>query len=447
MVKGSESGFITGVKHDSRDCGEGDMFVAIAGVNRDGHEYIPDVVAKGCMTFLVAHTDRWFEQVKKEDITVILAEDTVCAMGELAGWYLSTLDVRRVAVTGSVGKTSVRDMIYYVLSEKYTCGRNLKNFNNDIGLPISIFRFDDSTEAVVLEMGMDDFGEIRKLSRLVMPEVGVITNIGMAHMEKLGSRQGIFEAKMEITENILPREEGGTLVYARDDEFLGSEKTKGDYDEISVGKDGRSDYIISDVDDFGLEGIEFTLEYREEIRRIRIPVAGTHNAINAGLAIAVGNALGVDIDTAAGGLAKADLTGGRLHKVQGKTLTVIDDTYNANPDSMISALKVLEKSVCKGRKVAVLGDMFELGEDSDKLHYSVGLFARGCGIDKLVAIGKSAAEIARGAQGGRLEVHYFPTKEEYYEVMDQITGEGDVVLVKASRGMKMEDIVEREAEL
>lgn len=153
LVKGSESGFITGVKHDSRDCGEGDMFVAIAGVNRDGHEYIPDVVAKGCMTFLVAHTDRWFEQVKKEDITVILAEDTVCAMGELAGWYLSTLDVRRVAVTGSVGKTSVRDMIYYVLSEKYTCGRNLKNFNNDIGLPISIFRFDDSTEAVVLEMG------------------------------------------------------------------------------------------------------------------------------------------------------------------------------------------------------------------------------------------------------------------------------------------------------
>lgn len=447
LIKGSADNFITGVKHDSRECAEGDMFVAIAGENQDGHKYIPDVISKGCRTFLVSHTDGWYEKVEHEDVNVILVDDTVYAMGEIAKWYLGTLKARRVAVTGSVGKTSVRDMIYYVLSEKYNCGRNLKNYNNNVGLPISIFRFDDTTEAVVLEMGMDNFGEIRRLSSLVRPEVGVITTIGVAHIEKLGSRQGIFEAKMEITENILPKSEGGTLVYARDEEFLNGVKTKGDYNEISVGTDGHSQYIISNVDDFGLEGIEFTLEHQEEIRRIKLPVAGRHNAMNAGIAIAVGGALGVGIDEAMRGLAKADLTGRRLNKVQGKKLTVIDDTYNANPDSMKSALKVLEMSACKGNRVAILGDMFELGEESARLHHSVGLFARGCNIDKLVAVGDEAAEIARGAEGGNVEVHYFKTKEDFYPHMSEITGEGDIVLVKGSRGMKMEDIVEREAEL
>ncbi|MBR0128055.1 MAG: UDP-N-acetylmuramoyl-tripeptide--D-alanyl-D-alanine ligase [Firmicutes bacterium] len=450
LVSGSAEDFVTGVWHDSRECGEGDMFVAIIGENQDGHKYIPDVCGKGCRTVLASHTDGWPEKLDddaKAGLNVILVDDTVEAMDELACWYLDTLNVKKVAVTGSVGKTSVRDMIYYVLSEKYNCGRNLKNYNNNIGLPISIFQFDDATEAVVLEMGMDSFGEIRFLSGIVKPQIGVITTIGVAHMEKLGSRDGIFQAKMEITENIASKEEGGALVYGRDDEFLNGERTKGDYTEIAVGTDGRSNYIISNVDDFGLEGIEFTLEYREETHRIKLPLPGTHNAVNAGLAIAVGRLLGVDWDEAVRGLAKTELTGSRLRKVKGKRMTVIDDTYNANPDSMKSALKVLAQSPCKGHRIAVLGDMFELGDDSDKLHYSVGIFARGCGIDKLVAIGDRAAEIARGAEGGDLEVRYFPTKEDFYEEMQQITGEGDIVLVKASRGMKMEDIVARVAEL
>lgn len=451
LLAGSEDACITGVRHDSRECGEGDMYVAIIGENQDGHKFIPGAIGQNCWTVLVSHTDGWLEQIddlaKASAVNIIKVNDTVQAMGAFARWYLSTLPARKVAVTGSVGKTSVRDMIYYVLNEKYNCGRNLKNFNNEVGLPISIFQFDDSTEAVVLEMGMNHFGEIRYLSGLVRPEIGVITNIGVAHMENLGSRDGIFQAKMELAENILPAAEGGVLVYARDDEFLNGERTKGDYAEVSVGADGRSNYIISDVDDYGLEGIEFTLEYRQETNRIKLSVPGTHNAVNAGLAIAVGNLLGVDLESAARGLAKADLTGHRLRKVKGKTRTIIDDTYNANPDSMNSALKVLEKSRCKGRRVAVLGDMYELGENSGKLHHSVGIFARGCGIDRLVAIGELAKEIARGAEGGDLEVYYFETKEDFYKEMEEITGEGDIVLVKASRGMKMEDVVERVAEL
>ena len=205
LVSGSAEDFVTGVWHDSRECGEGDMFVAIIGENQDGHKYIPDVCGKGCRTVLASHTDGWPEKLDddaKAGLNVILVDDTVEAMDELACWYLDTLNVKKVAVTGSVGKTSVRDMIYYVLSEKYNCGRNLKNYNNNIGLPISIFQFDDATEAVVLEMGMDSFGEIRFLSGIVKPQIGVITTIGVAHMEKLGSRDGIFQAKMEITENI-----------------------------------------------------------------------------------------------------------------------------------------------------------------------------------------------------------------------------------------------------
>ncbi|MBR3786808.1 MAG: hypothetical protein IKJ85_00280, partial [Firmicutes bacterium] len=161
LIRGQNENFITGVKHDSRECGEGDMFVAIKGENQDGHKYIPQVMGKGCRTVLVSHTDGWYDEVSdimsKEEINIIKVENTVYALGQLASYYLATLGVLKIAVTGSVGKTSVRDMIYYALSEKYVCGRNLKNYNNFIGLPISIFQFDDETEAVVLEMGMDKF--------------------------------------------------------------------------------------------------------------------------------------------------------------------------------------------------------------------------------------------------------------------------------------------------
>ena len=292
LISGQNENFITGVKHDSRECGEGDMFVAIKGENQDGHKYIPQVMGKGCRTVLVSHTDGWYDEVSdiisEEAINIIKVEDTVYALGQLASYYLSTLDVLKVAVTGSVGKTSVRDMIYYALSEKYVCGRNLKNYNNFIGLPISIFQFDDETEAVVLEMGMDKFGEIDRLAGIVKPHIAVITNIGMSHIENLGSRDGIFKAKMEVADHITGYKDSdqGMLIFPCDDEFLTRERTAGDYRQIIIGEDGRSEYIISDVDDFGLEGIQFTLEYREESHKLKLDIPGRHNAVNAALATA-----------------------------------------------------------------------------------------------------------------------------------------------------------------
>lgn len=444
LIKGNKEEFITGVKHDSRECGEGDMFVAIVGDNQDGHKYIPQVVEKGCRTVMVSHTDGWLEAVADEELNIIKVEDTVYSMGELAKYYLSTLDVLKIAVTGSVGKTSVRDMIYYVLSEKYVCGKNLKNYNNFIGLPISIFRFDETTEAVVLEMGMDKFGEIDRLAEIVKPHIAVITNIGVSHIENLGSRDGIFKAKMEITNHITSGGDGreGTLVFPCDDEYLTKETTEGNYRQISIGEDGRSEYIISDVDDFGLEGIKFNLEHREESSRISLGVPGRHNAVNAAVAIAVGMTAGVSIEEAQQGLLKTELTGSRLKSIDTGRLKVIDDTYNANPDSMKSAIRVLELSECKGRKIAILGDMYELGAESARLHHSVGLFARNLAVDTIVAIGEDAANIAEGASGGNAKVAYYKDKESFCKELSSYVGPGDLILVKGSRGMKMEQIVE-----
>ena len=438
LVFGDEDNFISGIKHDSREVKPGDMFVAIAGNNQDGHKYIPQVAAAGASAVLVSHTDGWPEQLPEgTELNIILVGDTIQAMGDLARWYISDLGIKRIAVTGSVGKTSTRDMIYFVLSEKYNCGRNLKNYNNNVGLPISIFQFDENTQAAVLEMGMDAFGEIEYLSGIVKPDIGVITNIGVAHMEKLGSRQGIFKAKMEITENISPAEEGGILVFAQDDEFLTKKRTAGDYGQVSVGYENDADYTISDVDDFGVEGIEFTVDYCGEKTRVRLPLPGVHNAINGALAIAVGGLLGVDVETAARGLAGASLTGSRLKKIEGRSVTIIDDTYNANPDSMKSAIDVLAGSRAE-RKVAILGDMFELGDNTENQHREVGEHAKAAGLDMVIAIGNLAANIAEGAQGV-----YFEKKEDFLAEIDKYINSRDMILVKASRGMKMEEIVER----
>ncbi|MBQ9015298.1 MAG: UDP-N-acetylmuramoyl-tripeptide--D-alanyl-D-alanine ligase [Firmicutes bacterium] len=430
---------IRGVRHDSRQCGTGDMFVCIKGPNRDGHSFIPQVIEQGCRNLLISDADALTDDMQ---VNAILVEDTVAAMGQLAKYYLDLLDPIRIAVTGSVGKTSTRDMIYYVLSEHFNCGRNLKNYNNDIGLPISIFELDEGCEAVVLEMGMNHFGEIDHLAQIVQPDIGVITNIGVSHMENLGSREGIFRAKMEVTKHLRAGARGGTMVFVYDDEFLNRDNTSGDYESIFVGTDGRSDYILSQIEDRGVDGVSFRLEHNEDSRILQIPVPGRHNAFNGAVAAAVGMQLGMTEDEIARGLSKVRLTGSRLRVLRGNGITVVDDTYNASPDSMKGALKVLQQSSCSGRRTAILGEMYELGDTSDKLHYGVGVFARSCGIDQLIAVGPMAKFIAEGCDGGETKTAYFPTKEAFLKKKNEYVSPGDLILVKASRGMKMEAIVE-----
>ena len=440
LIRSCSEQTVSGVRHDSRECGTGDLFVCIKGPNRDGHSFIPQVIGQGCRSLLISDPAFLTDDM---DVNAVLVSDTVYAMGELAKHYLNQLDLIRIAVTGSVGKTSTRDMIYYVLNEKYRCGRNLKNFNNDVGLPISIFNLDETCEAVVLEMGMSDFGEIDRLAEIVRPQIGVITNIGVAHMENLGSREGIFRAKMELTKHLLSEESGGTMVFVYDDEFLNRENTAGDYDRVFVGTDGRSDFILSQIEDHGVGGVSFRLEHNTISRLVQIPVPGRHNAFNGAVAAAIGEKLGLSPEQIMEGLSKVSLTGSRLRVLRNDGLTVIDDTYNASPDSMRGALKVLQRSSCSGRKTAILGEMYELGESSEQLHFGVGVFARSCGIDQLIAIGPLARNIADGCSGGMTETAWFDTKESFLKVWKEFVSPGDLILVKASRGMKMEEIVKQ----
>lgn len=444
LLKGNPEDFVTGVKHDSRECEAGDMFVAIIGENSDGHSYIPQVADRGCRTVMVSHTEGWPEKTESE-LNVILVEDTEHALGDTAAFYLSRLDVKKVAVTGSVGKTSTRDFIYYVLSEKYNCVRNYKNYNNLIGLPLSVFQMDDTTEAAVLEMGMDRFGEIRRLCEIVRPETGVVTNIGVSHIERLGSREGIFRAKMEITEQLPAQEEGGTLIYAQDAEFLNRSRIEGAFGQISVGTDSDCDYVVSQVDDYGIEGIEFNLAHGGESLRVHIPLPGRHNALNGALALAVGELMGIPLEQGCEGLGKASLTGRRLRRVEGRSITVIDDTYNASPDSVRSAIDVLAGTDRDGRKVAILGDMFELGDSEETGHRAVGAHAAKAGIDLLCTVGKASRAMADEAEKMKPEtmtVKHFDSVQELKDELRALIGEGDLVLVKASRGMRLEDIVE-----
>lgn len=437
LIAGDENAVIYDIKQDSRVCDKGDMFVAFIGEVHDAHKFVKDVLDGECDTVFISDLSCLPEDLTGKNI--IQVSDTTYQLGELARWYLDSLNVKKIAVTGSVGKTSTRDIIYYALSKKYKTGKNYKNYNNAWGLPLSIFRFDEDTEVVVLEIGMNHFGEIDRLADIIRPEIGVLTNIGVSHIENLGSREGIFKAKMEMTKHIVS---GGTLVYVCDDEFLTRERTQGDYKQIEVGMSSDSDYFISSVDDFGLEGIQFTVVNNGASCEMKLPLAGVHNALNGSIAIAVGKLLGVTIDQIQTGFNEAELTGSRLKVIKTDLCNIIDDTYNAATASMKSALTVLSNSRCDGRKIAILGDMYEMGDESASQHRDVGAFAKELDIDLVIALGNIAKSIAEAAEGGKAKVMWLETKEELYPRLNDIVGQGNTILVKASRGMKLEDVVD-----
>lgn len=435
LISGDENEFVNKICTDSRKAEYGDLFFALIGDNHDAHKYLPQASEAGCTCAVVSDSE-----TVPEGMTAVLVDDTTKALQNLASWYLKQLDIKKIAVTGSTGKTSTRDLTWYVCSEKYKAQKNVGNLNNHLGVPMTILSFDEDTEVGILEMGMDKFGEIELLADIVRPDIGLITNIGMSHIENLGSRDGIFRAKMELTTYF---NESNVLIAARDDEYLNEERIDGSYELVTAGSDGRSDYIISHIDDFGAEGIQFTLEHNGKMQRFRLPVPGRHNAFNGALAVAAGAQLGITMEEAAKGLAKAQLTDKRL-TIRGKNgIKVIDDTYNASPDSMKAAIDVLMKT--RGiRSVAILGDMFELGETSKLQHELVGRYAARQNVELLIAIGEDSAEMAKGAkEEGISDVMYFKDKDSFFAEMDNIIGKGDVILIKGSRGMAMDKIVNK----
>lgn len=433
LLKGDENEYISGACIDSRILEKGDLFAAIRGENTDGHRFLEQVSEKGASAVLIS--DRSYAD--DAGCAVILCDDTTKALQDIARYYRNMLDMKIIGVTGSVGKTSTADLVKAVCSVKYKTAKTKGNFNNHLGLPITLLSFDPDTEVGVLEMGMDKPGEIDFLAQLARPDIGVITNVGIAHIETLGSRENIFKAKMEITDYFT---EESVLVVNGDDEYL-SQIGDTPYRLDKVGSDGRSGYFVYDIEDKGEDGVAFTYEYDEKTVHVNIPVYGRHNAMNAALAMTAGLELGIDPADAAEGLMNTVLTDKRL-SVKGKNgIKVIDDSYNASPESMKAAIDVL-MSVKGIRRIAVLGDMFELGKLTRESHIEVGRYAAGQDIDILIAIGKEAAGIAEGAQG-LPDIRYFEKKEDFYPVMEKLIGPGDVVLVKGSNGMHMDKIVRK----
>lgn len=437
LLAGDPAAAVEAVSTDSRTAKAGELFIPIIGENHDAHKFIPMAYENGCRAFLTAREDA---ARGLEEASVILVEDTTKAMQKLAAWYLKELGLKTVAVTGSVGKTSTRDMVYNILREKYVTGTTVGNFNNDIGVPQTIFTFDDSMEAAVLEVGMDHRYEIHRLVDIIRPDIGIITNVGISHIENLGSREEILAAKLEITDYFT---EDNTLVINQDNDMLQAADLSGGYKVVRVGTDPSCDYRVSGVEDRGGEGVGWTLTADGKEYRIELPIPGAHNALNASLAVAACQRLGVSVEEAAAGLSRLRLTGKRLTIFEKDGMKIIDDTYNAAPDSMKSAIETLTHTE-GSRRIAILGGMNELGPDSRRYHREIGQFAAARKVDLLLTAGEKARDIAEGAvQAGAAQVKHFDTKEDLARELGGLLRRGDAILVKASRAMEMEQIVDK----
>lgn len=433
LLSGSLDGVVNDITTDSRKAESGVLFAAIKGENADGHDYVSSAFSKGAICAIV-------EKDVSADGTVIKVENTILALGKIARFLMRRMCVPVVGITGSVGKTTTRDMTYAVVSKMFNTLKNQGNFNNEIGVPLTIFSAGESIEAAVIEMGMDNFGEIDRLSHIVNPTISVITNIGMSHIERLGSQENIYKAKAEIFKNT---KASGTVVLNGDDKILMAHVNEISQNVVTVGvKNTNADIvaknIVSDVDSVSFDVFGFGKSFS-----VTLPVAGEHNVLNALLAIAVGLVLEIPEKEIKDALSQFSMTKMRMDIIDAKTIKIINDCYNAAPASVTAALSVLGKY--EDRKVAILGDIAALGEYSKKAHFDLGFEVVKNDIEVLVTIGRNARYIAEGAyeqgmdSGGIISVD---TVEEVYPLLSNVIEEKSVVLVKASRVMELERVTE-----
>lgn len=424
---------------DSRKIETDGIFIATKGERVDGHQFIDGVIEKGALGVIC--------EQKPEHVTApcIVVKDSFQALKDIAEYYRQQLSVQVVGITGSVGKTSTKEFIASVLAQKYTVLKTQGNFNNEVGLPLTVLSIRDEHQVAVLEMGISDFGEMHRLSKIARPDICVMTNIGQCHLENLGTRQGILQAKSEIFDYMNP--DGDVLVNG-DDDLLSKLSYKGVHKPIRFGLKAANDIYASDVMSKGLFGTQVMIHSNLEAFIVEIPLPGSHMVYNALAATGVGRQLGLSKEEIKQGIANVESVGGRSHVISLADYTLIDDCYNANPVSMKAALDLLTTAF--GRKVAILGDMFELGADENMLHGQIGAYVIEKRIDVLICTGKLSRHMFEQAQGkgeivaaGRnTELHYFETRDEMLESLPEILQRGDTILVKASHGMQFEKVIE-----
>lgn len=425
---------VSNVCIDSRSITTGCLFFAIQGDNFDGHDFVRTTLDMGAAAAVCSRP------VSGLDKPVIMVGDTRKALMQLGAYNRAKYDIPVVGLTGSVGKTTTKNMIAAVLSTQYNTLATEGNLNNEIGVPRMCLRMDSTHEAAVLEMGMSGFGEISRLSRAVQPTIGLITNIGVSHIEKLGSQEGILKAKLEILDGM---KEKAPLVVNGDDPML----IKGTENIISrpvilyginnENADCRAVDIVQTE-----ESTSFKLLYKGVEYDVVLPVIGLHNVYNALAAFVCGVLAGVYPARCIEGLRGYVPDGHRQKIVKKYGMTFIEDCYNASPDSISASLAVLRDMNCPGRRIAVLGDMLELGSYSRKAHHECGVVAARRDVDILLAYGTNAIYYIEGA-GADVKSRLYDDKQTLADDLSDMLREGDAVLFKASRGMKLEEVIEK----
>lgn len=426
---------VSRVSTDSRTLQPGDLFVPLRGENFDGHKFVEQAGERGAVGAMVE--EKWKSATPK-NFGLIRVPDTLAGYQELAANYRRSLPLKVIVITGSNGKTSTKDFLAATLSRGFRVTKTEGNFNNHVGLPQTMLAANSGDEIAVWEIGMNHPGEIAALSKLAAPDVGVITNVGLAHIEFMGSREAIAAEKGSLAEAVGA---DGTVILNADDP----------YSQGIAGRT-RAKVILAGIENGFVRaievtqsssGCEFTILEGAHRCRAQLPVPGIHMVQNAMLAVAAGRAFGLSLEDCAAGLASTPLTKARLQIKEINGIQFIDDSYNANPDSMKAALRTLVELDADGRRVAVLGEMSELGEESGRGHREVGEAAAAFGIDELIAVGPTGTEMAQAAQKAGLRKSIsVPEAEEAAELLGETASPGDLILIKGSRSARMERVLE-----
>lgn len=419
--------YITGIVRDNREIRGGEMFVAICGEKFDGHDFVHDAQQKGASAVLVSR------EMQGLRISQIIVDDTVAALGKIAKGYLETLSLRRVCITGSVGKTTTKEMCAATLSASFKTHKTQGNYNNNIGLPLTVFGLDKSHEAAVFEIGTNHFGEILPLTRIAAPEVAVITTIGASHLEAFGTKEGVLREKTEIFKGLT---KDGVAVLNGDDPLLWGMRGKIPHRVIWFGLENAESDVFGEILSNG--AYESTFTVRGSTEKFTIACGGEHNVRDALSAIAVGRALGMADDAIAEGLSRFKNTGMRQDIYEYKGIKVIRDCYNANPDSMRASLSLLRDFNVDGKRICALGDMRELGENAEEFHRQIGEFAAACA-DMVFVTGEYAESYLAGA-GEKCII--CEDKKSIATKLSEHLKAGDALLVKGSYGTKMWQVLE-----
>ncbi len=424
LLCGDPDTLINKVTTDSRQK-DGGLFVALKGENHDAHDYIPQFFENGGSA-VISH---------KKDVKgdcVILVEDTGDALLKLGGYYRSKFDIPVIGVTGSVGKTGTKDMVYGVMSQKFNALKTPDNKNNEIGMPLTLLQLTEEHKAAVIEMGMSHFGEISRMVVQAKPQLGIITNIGTAHIGNLGSREGILKAKLELMDGI---DKSGLLVLNGDDDMLWGMRGKLGIKTVYFGIDNKeADVIAFNI----IENSDSTC-FETADGAFTMPYVGRYMILNALAAIAAGRFFGIEPELIVKGVANYQPSKMRQEMETIGGITVIADCYNASVASMEASLKVMA-TVAQGRRIAVLGDMLEMGEFAEKCHIDVGRLVAENGVDLLVCVGENSKFTALEAEGQRVPTKWFENNDSAADYIKGVIKQGDTVLFKASRGMKFETI-------